>query len=143
MRQIKVCFALLFVFLAGLVAVRFTSVTTAQDEAREASAPHVLVGSWQFDGERPFLYTFFSDGTVIGTDEEGATFHGAWQALDGGRATFVLERLIPSGGTMGEGFQPIIELGNDPDNIPLEDGTLHRIVPDLSAIALAGTPRAD
>jgi len=128
------------VLFAGLAAARLGAVTTAQDGARESPAPHVLVGSWRFDGADPFLYTFFSDGTAIGTSEERATYHGAWQALDGGRATFLLERLIPSSGTMGEGFQPVIELGSDPDTIPLEDGTLRRIVPDLSAIALAGTP---
>lgn len=131
-----------YLLVAGLVAVRIGSVTIAQDEAAPP-ARHVLVGSWRFDGADPFLYTFSTDGTVIGTSEEGATYHGAWQALDGDRVTFLLERLVPSGGTMGEGFQSVVEIGGEPDLIPLEDGTLRRIVPDLSAIARAGTPAAD
>jgi hypothetical protein len=126
--------------LLGVSVVSHRSATTAQVEGTLTPDKHPLVGSWRFDGSTPFLYTFFSDGAALGTNEEGMTYHGAWQPLDGGRATFVLERLVPSSGTMGESFQPTFEIGVDPDRIPLEDGFLQRIVPDLASSEQAGSP---
>lgn len=132
--------AALLVSLLGFAGLGLGLRTTAQDEATPTPASHPLVGSWRFDGSTPFLYTFSSDGTALGTNEEGVTYHGARQPLDGGRATFVMERLLPSRGTMGEGFQPFFEIGADPDRILLEDGFLQRIVPDVTTRDQLGTP---
>jgi hypothetical protein len=80
---------LLLAFGAVLVGAAFMlgAAGSAADGTPTASTSHPLVGSWDVEitrtGDTPtetVLVTFAADGTVIATDAEGLTWHGAWIA---------------------------------------------------------------
>lgn len=122
--------------LLGLLVVG-SGLGAAQGGPPAATERSPLVGSWWFTGTDPLLFTFHADGTVVATDEHGQTYHGAWAAIEAATVTFALETLLPSRGTMGQGFQDVIDIGDDPDEIPYGDGVLRRIVASELGVAVA------
>ena len=75
----------LVVLIGGLVFMLGLGRTSA-DGTPVAQEIHPLVGSWDVEIDwvstptERVLVTFAADGTVIATDAEGATWHGAWTA---------------------------------------------------------------
>jgi hypothetical protein len=133
----RIAVGLVAAALLGL-SVAVDRLGAAQDNTPTAFDQHPIVGSWRFAGGDPFLYSFFADGGVIATDEEGRTYHGAWQPVTEADVTFALESLVASSGTMGEGFQGLLTVGADTSEVSFQDGTLRRIVPpELSEFAAA------
>jgi hypothetical protein len=58
---------------------------SAADATPTVAEVHPIVGSWDVERTSPgdsspesMLITFAADGTVIATDEDGLTWHGAW-----------------------------------------------------------------
>lgn len=72
------------VLMAGAIGIAAILMATQGRAQDQPSPAHPLIGSWliTFPDDPtlpPSLYTFNSEGTVIGTNVQG-TRHGAWQA---------------------------------------------------------------
>jgi hypothetical protein len=98
--------------------------SSGENAVSSAPASHAVIGSWS---SQHLLFTFSSDGTVIGTDSEGLTYQGAWQPVGVNTATYTLEALLPEGG--GQGIMGPLMVSEDGSELITGGATLTRIIP--------------
>lgn len=94
---------ILLLVVAVALATSLIGLSVGADNGPSAKTSHPIVGSWRFvvsEGALSrvtFLMTFHADGTAVGTDSQGLTWHGVWEARSDSAAAYTYESIDVDG----------------------------------------------
>lgn len=128
------------VLLLGVAVAGPILGAVAQDGTPTVADRHPLVGSWTAPGVQPSIFTFFAEGIMIATDEDGRTWHGVWRPNGEAEVVFLINVLVSSSGTRSQGIQGYISLGPDQNYFMFDGNFMTKIVLDPSDILPPASP---